>query len=118
MQCVVFDSKKLNCIMLYKITAYSQHLKNIFTRTAKIHVPSDKSGWSLEWDIHFLKKTLDNLKIEYDVYRYLTCNAIYFVDKYKAINQKKILLRMHKFVALDYYHGDPSISPEFLPLLK
>jgi len=85
-----------------------------FGQYSKVNLLKDNSGWVTSLENKALGKTLTKLNIEVISKKVTTFQACYFPDKYAAVKQCKFYNFLGNRLAFDYYHGDPSITPQFV----
>ena len=85
---------------------------------SKVNLLPDNSGWVTSLENDALKDILFGLGVDCISKRITLCQTVYFPDKYSAIKNSSAYRILGNKLAFDYYHGDPFITPEFLPLLK
>jgi hypothetical protein len=52
-----------------------------------VFIPNENSAWSLDWDVFFLRRILQELDILTHQQTFRPSQVAYFVSKYKAIKQ-------------------------------
>ena len=77
----------------------------------------DQTNWVTSWECSALCEILKKLNISFKLSRFSFNSFIYFPDKYEFIKKSQIYSYLFNLAICDYYHGDPTISPEFAPLL-
>ena len=77
----------------------------------------DQTNWVTSWECSALCEILKKLNISFKLSRFSFNSFIYFPDKYEFIKKSQIYSYLFNLAICDYYHGDPTISPEFTPLL-
>ena len=87
----------------------------IFKPYSKVFIHAENSGWVLTREAEEVKKILNEIKIKQT--KIPIKQICYLPDKYYAINQSKFHLFGNKQV-FDYFHGIPSISPQFTDLFN
>jgi len=84
----------------------------------QINLLPDNYGWVTSWENKALEKILSQLDFEVECKRTSYRQVCYLPSKYFAASYKSIIYHfLGNKLVFDYYHGDPSISPQFLPLL-
>ncbi|AHJ31307.1 glycosyltransferase [Nodularia spumigena CS-584] len=84
----------------------------------QINLLPDNSRWVTSWENKALKQILSELDFEVKCNRISYRQVCYLPSKYFAASYKSVIYHfLGNRLAFDYYHGDPSISPEFSPLL-
>ena len=78
----------------------------------------DQTNWVTSWECLALCEILKKLDISFKLSRFSFNSFVYFPDKYAFIKKSKIYSYLSNLAICDYYHGDPTISPEFAPLLN
>ena len=85
---------------------------------SQVNLLKDNSGWVTSLEYEALKGIIKKLDIPV-ASNYLSIRQIcYFPDKYTAIKRGVYYKLLGNKLAFDYYHGDPSISPEFQPIFN
>ena len=84
----------------------------------QVNLLKDKSGWVTTLENEALRGILGQLNIPVTSKELSFMNICYFPDKYIAVKRSLFYRMLGNKLAFDYYHGDPSISPEFLPLFN
>lgn len=87
-------------------------------KQSKVNLLKDNSGWVTSLENKALCNILKNLDIRVTSRRITTFQVCYFPDKYAAIKQCRFYSYLGNRLAFDYYHGDPSISPEFVNIFS
>ena len=87
-------------------------------RTKKVVFLPDKSGWVTSWEQAAIRDILNQINIEAKVSNFSLFHSVYFSDKYQAASLAHIYNYLGNCGVFDYFHGDPTISPEAGPLLK
>jgi glycosyltransferase involved in cell wall biosynthesis len=82
-----------------------------------INLVPDKTGWSTHWEYKELYNILNSMEFEVLSKKTSLFQVCHLPDKYLAINKSRYHILGNR-VSFDYYHGDPRISPEFMPLIK
>ena len=82
----------------------------------QVHVLGRKEKWSLGWDAYFLIETLKKLNVGYSESRLAFQQIVYLQSKFAAPRSQ--YHRLGNKVLFDYFHGDPSFSPDLEPLLN
>jgi glycosyltransferase involved in cell wall biosynthesis len=85
---------------------------------SKVNLLKDNSGWVTSLENKVLFNILINLGISVTSKKITTFQTCYFPDKYAAIKQCKFYSFLGNRLAFDYYHGDPSVTPEFVKILN
>ncbi len=78
----------------------------------------DNSNWVTSLENAELKKILLKQEIRITSKKIALCQVNYFPDKYTAIQNSAIYRALGNKLAFDYYHGDPSITPEFSSIFE
>lgn len=81
--------------------------------TKKLIILPDNSGWTTEFDNQNLIKVVKKLKIYHSVSKWGFNSNIYFSNRYQFLKWINFYSFFLNKGICDYYHGDPSISPEF-----
>ncbi len=87
----------------------------IFNPFSKIFMHMENSGWVLTREAEAVKKILKQINIP--LTNIPVRQVCYLPDKYYAINQSQFHLLGNRQV-FDYFHGIPSVSPQFSELFK
>ena len=83
----------------------------------KVNLLADNSSWVTSWESKSLNEILFKLNVEVVNRRFSAFQVCYLPDKYMAVKRGYLYHFLSNRLAFDYYHGDPSISYEFKPLL-
>jgi len=83
---------------------------------SQVNLFPDKTGWVTSWENKALQRILVKLGIVTYSSKYTVLQVCYLPDKYFAIRMALFLKLFGNKLAFDYFHGDPSISPEFTHL--
>jgi len=84
----------------------------------KVNLLADNSSWVTSWESRALYDILRKLNIDIVNRKLSSFQICYLPDKYMAVTRGYLYSFLGNRLAFDYYHGDPSISPEFKPLLE
>ena len=85
----------------------------------KIHLLGLNKPWSPGWDFFYLDKILTNSGFSTSSSKFAFNSNVYLHDKFSL--RKSFYHLLNNNVYFDYFHGNPSISPEskiFLILVK
>ena len=80
---------------------------------SEVNLLPDHSGWVTSLENKALWDILKKLEIKVTSKNFSSFQMCYFPDKYSAIKKSMLFKLLGNRLAFDYYHGDPSISPEF-----
>lgn len=79
---------------------------------------SDRSEWVTAWEQKAVRELLDQIGMRTRVGRITLFEKVYFSDRYQAARLASINKLIGNSGVFDYFHGDPSISPDSGPLLR
>ena len=84
-----------------------------FKSYSQVNLLQDKTSWVTSLENKALWNILKNLDINVTSKNISSFQVCYLPDKYKAIKTGMFYSFLRNRLAFDYYHGDPSITPEF-----
>ena len=90
----------------------------ILKQYSQVNLLEDKTGWVTSLENKALWNILKELDINATSKKITTFQVCYLPDKYTAIKKCHFYRLLGNRLAFDYYHGDPSISPEFYQIFN
>jgi glycosyltransferase involved in cell wall biosynthesis len=84
-----------------------------FKSYSEVNLLPDKTGWVTSLENKALGNILKKLEIKTTSKNLCSFQICYLPDKYNAIKKSGFYNLLGNRLAFDYYHGDPTITPEF-----